>query len=91
VERAVLFAPGPEASLADLGLTSASAPPAQAQSPTELNLENLERQAILAALERSEWVQSRAAKLLGVSPRAMVYKLAKHAIDHPRLSARRRR
>jgi|GEM_PF-4493722 len=58
---------------------------------TGLNLENLERSAILCALEESEWIQSRAARSLGISPRALVYKIKKHAISHPRLEARRRR
>jgi transcriptional regulator with GAF, ATPase, and Fis domain len=62
-----------------------------ALSAAGLNLENLERSAILCALEECEWIQSRAARSLGISPRALVYKIKKHAITHPRLEARRRR
>jgi len=94
VERALLFTGGTEITMADLGLARA----ARAESAglegvdqEDLNLESLEKRAILTALERSDWVQSRAAKMLGVSPRALVYKINKHAITHARLEARRRK
>ena len=48
-----------------------------------LNLEDVEKKAILEALEETAWVQSRAAKLLGVSRRALNYKIAKYGITHP--------
>ncbi|MBW1713717.1 MAG: hypothetical protein JRJ59_11275 [Deltaproteobacteria bacterium] len=95
VERALLFTSGPEVSPADMGLSGLSqttpSQPEVAFTADNLNLDNLERWAIMAALEQSDWVQSRAAKLLGISPRGLVYKLQKHAISHPRLEARKRR
>ncbi|MDZ7374106.1 MAG: sigma-54 dependent transcriptional regulator [candidate division KSB1 bacterium] len=48
-----------------------------------LNLEEIEKRAILAALSRSNWVQKDAAKLLGISPRALNYKIAHFGITHP--------
>lgn len=47
-----------------------------------LNLQELEREAIITALMRSRWVQRDAAKLLGISPRVLNYKLAQHDIRH---------
>jgi transcriptional regulator with GAF, ATPase, and Fis domain len=39
---------------------------------------------ILEALEKSLWIQKDAAKLLGISPRALIYKIKKFGITHPR-------
>jgi len=47
-----------------------------------LNLQELERQAIVAALKRTKWVQREAAQLLGISPRSLNYKIAQHNIKH---------
>jgi DNA-binding NtrC family response regulator len=54
-----------------------------------LNLENLEKTALMQALKRSNWVQKEAAKLLGVSSRVMNYKVHKHGITHDRWSKNR--
>ena len=92
VERAMLFSSGAELSPADLGLTGAGQQNQTAESaPPTLDLEELERWAIRTALEKTDWVQSRAAELLGITPRALSYKLDKIDIDHPKLQARRRR
>jgi DNA-binding NtrC family response regulator len=90
VERAVLFASGPLITPADLGLVQAVCDLEQRSLPS-LDLKELEKLAIQTALEESEWVQSRAATLLGISPRALNYKLDKLGLDHPNLVARRRR
>ncbi len=90
IERAVLFASGPQISEADLGLGPSLEGPGNALLAETLNLDALERRAIETALRRSDWVQSRAASLLGVTPRALVYKIKKFGITHPRLEARRR-
>lgn len=47
-----------------------------------LKLDELEREAILQALEISGWVQKEAAKLLGISPRSLNYKVKYHSITH---------
>jgi two-component system response regulator HydG len=92
VERAMLFSGSAELTPADLGLTreSQQEPTGEASPPT-LDLVELERWAIRTALEKTDWVQSRAAELLGITPRALSYKLDKVDIDHPKLQARRRR
>jgi transcriptional regulator with GAF, ATPase, and Fis domain len=49
---------------------------------TTLKLEDLEREAIVRALEISKWIQKDAAKLLGISPRSLNYKIKFHNITH---------
>lgn len=52
-------------------------------SVNTLNLEQVEREAILRGLQLSNWVQKDAANLLGISPRALNYKINYHSITHP--------
>ena len=54
-----------------------------------LSLEGSERAAIVRALEQAGWVQKEAAPLLGVSRRALNYKIQKYAIDIPKRRARK--
>ncbi len=54
-----------------------------------LNLESIEKIALMEALKRSNWVQKEAAKLLGISSRVMNYKVHKHGITHGRWSKNR--
>lgn len=90
IERAVLFCNTPEITSQDLGLGGGE-PLASRAAPETLNLALLERYAIEEALAQSDWVQSRAAKLLGITPRSLSYKLDKLGVRHPKLEARRRR
>lgn len=46
-------------------------------------LEAVEREMILSALEKSEWVQTQAAQLLGISERVLRYKMKKSNIKRP--------
>ncbi len=46
-------------------------------------LESHEKELILQALEENLWVQKNAAKRLGISPRALNYKINKFGITHP--------
>jgi len=48
--------------------------------PGGVTLREVEKSLIIQALERTNWVQRRAARLLGISPRALHYKLRKHKI-----------
>ncbi len=47
-------------------------------------LDDRERETILKALEDSLWIQKEAAKRLGISPRALNYRIQKHGITHTR-------
>jgi two-component system, NtrC family, response regulator AtoC len=53
----------------------------RASLPT-LKLEELERTAVTIALERSKWIQKDAAELLGISPRALNYKVSQLGISY---------
>jgi len=44
-------------------------------------LDALERELILSALEKRNWVQTQAAELLGIDERVLRYKMKKHAIS----------
>ena len=48
--------------------------------PLEERLAELEKEMILEALEKTNWVQTRAAELLGISERVLRYKMAKHGL-----------
>jgi len=54
--------------------------------PNGVDLEEIERQAILEALRIHNWVQKDAAQFLGVSSRVMNYKVAKYEIKNARWS-----
>ena len=91
VERAVLMCEGETIRPVDLTLldrehTVNMTPQLAADL---LNLEQLEKTALLEALKRSNWVQKEAAKLLGISSRVMNYKVHKHGITHDRWSKNR--
>jgi transcriptional regulator with GAF, ATPase, and Fis domain len=91
IERAVLMCEGSFIGPADLTLmdrehTINMTPQLAADM---LNLESLEKTALLEALRRSNWIQKEAAKLLGVSSRVMNYKVHKHGITHDRWSKNR--
>ena len=91
VERAVLMCEGDSVRPQDLTLMdrehSINMTPHLALDL--LNLEQLEKTALLEALKRCNWVQKEAAKLLGVSSRVMNYKVHKHSITHDRWSKNR--
>ena len=48
--------------------------------PLQHRLETVEKKEILKALEKANWVQTRAAKLLGISERVLRYKMKKFGI-----------
>ncbi len=55
-------------------------------SPLEASLQEIERQRLLEALERTGWVQARTARLLGLTPRQVAYKIRKYGFKGmPRL------
>ena len=88
MERAVLMAEGETITAEDLSLFFAGESPATAEEgirlpPNGIRLDDAERELIRQALERSGWVQKDAARLLGVSSRALNYKIKSFGITHP--------
>jgi len=54
--------------------------------PSGIDLDDLEKQAILEALRINNWVQKDAARFLRISSRVMNYKVSKYEIKNPRWS-----
>jgi Nif-specific regulatory protein len=66
-----------------LGEDKFSEKPDRCASTSALSLEEIERQAILSALEETGWVQSEAAKRLQISPDRMYNRIKKYGFQHP--------
>ncbi len=45
------------------------------------DLQDIEKSNILGALEKTGWVQARAARLLGITPRQIGYKMKKYGLE----------
>jgi len=86
VEAGIVLCQGGQLTPEDLSRILQIAPPA-ASAPQKmsqaLSLDESEKLAIIRALERSNWVQKDAAPLLGVSRRALNYKIQKYGIEIP--------
>lgn len=68
------------------GLQGGAAPSATreyAKDEDTLSLEEIEKNAIVAALEKAGWVQSEAARLLRISPDRMHSRIRKYGLQHP--------
>ena len=94
IERAVLMTDEEIVTRTDFSLFFADKSPTgprQAESfhqielpPEGIDLEEAEKALIIQALERSNWIQKKAARLLGVSSRVLNYKIKRHEIRHAR-------
>jgi two-component system response regulator HydG len=89
VEQALVFAEGETIGAAELPQAVRRAPaapglpvPSGDRSLTEI-LEDIERQLILAAYEKAGGVKAETARLLGIKPSALYYKLEKYGIVKP--------
>jgi two-component system response regulator HydG len=90
IEQALVFADGPEVGVEDLpeGLRRTPAP-AQVPVPEDRTLpevmDEMEKRLVLAAFEKAHGVKAEAARLLGIKPSALYYKLEKYGIarDEP--------
>lgn len=83
IERAVILEDGDVISSESIQIPDFHSP-APSRSGIQVEpLEVHEKELILRALEESLWVQKDAAKKLGISPRALNYKINKFKITHP--------
>ncbi len=95
IERAVILAEGiqivpenlllPHLTESSHNIVEDEAPARNGQEPTirDISLAGQEKDLILRVLEESLWVQKNAANKLGISPRALNYKIRKLGITHP--------
>lgn len=81
IERAVLLCDGDIIEASNLTMEAAHDGSSDDFMGASLNLEQLERGAIIHALQASHGVQKEAAQLLGVSPRVLNYKIQNLKID----------
>ena len=83
LERALTLCENDEIRAADLRLPQDQHTPATEDGSSELQgyLDDVERRRILAALEQARWNKTKAAKLLGITFRALRYRLQKLDIE----------
>ncbi|MBI3326933.1 MAG: sigma-54-dependent Fis family transcriptional regulator [Nitrospinae bacterium] len=94
VERGVLLAMGEVIGLSSLGMDNRHFAAGEEDTVVKLpsrgvSLKEVERQALLQALQTAKWVQKDAAAILDISPRVMNYKLKTHSITHAKWLKRR--
>lgn len=90
IEHALVFADGPDVGLGDLPqVVSGAVPMARAAALPQVSedrplpevLDALEKQLIVQAWERAQGVKTETARLLGIKPSALYYKLEKYGIE----------
>jgi two-component system, NtrC family, response regulator PilR len=85
LERAITLSTGGEVSANDIQLRSTPSMPsvvnAQGAGPLGDHLDDIERDAILKALEQTRYNKTAAAKVLGMSFRALRYRIKKLGIE----------
>jgi DNA-binding NtrC family response regulator len=79
-ERAAILAPGEVYTLADFALAGGAVVAEPARTDERLKLDDLERDAVVAALAKAQGNISHAAKMLGVSRAALYRKLEKYGL-----------
>ncbi len=79
MERLVVMSKGSTISLADLPVNPILKESFKKGSLTGY-IEDTERENIIAALEKTDWVHAKAARLLGLTPRQIGYKIKKYGI-----------
>ena len=90
-QRLVLLARDTEISLDDLPSFLFYRPAAPETGEANLSrLEEMEKQEVVAALERNNWVQSHAAAELGLTLRQIGYRVKKFGLENAIKSGRRR-
>jgi DNA-binding NtrC family response regulator len=85
IERAIFLTDGPTIEAVHISLPEISEWPAAPPSPKHLRLSNQEeKELIYRALQKNLWIQKDAARELGLTPRALNYRIKKHGITHAR-------
>jgi DNA-binding NtrC family response regulator len=85
IERAILLEEGPVILKSSVSLPIAHGVSPQIEPPQSLRLSaGQEKELIFKALEKNLWIQKDAARELGITPRALNYRIQKLKIKHPR-------
>jgi len=87
IERTVLLAEGNAIRRHDVAITDHQQTPQKETSEDNPSLSSLamnEKDVILEALRKNDWIQKDAAVSLGISKRVIHYKIQKYGITHPR-------
>jgi DNA-binding NtrC family response regulator len=87
VERAIFLADGDRIEAVHVSIPKISGRPSPAAAPPTKHLrlsDEEEKQLIYRALKNNLWIQKDAAKELGLTPRALNYRIKKHGITHQR-------
>ena len=82
IERLVIMSPTNEMSASGLPVSLSIRRPLYNTNVTSLstNIKDIEKNNIISALKKTGWVQARAAKLIGITPRQIGYKIKKYGI-----------
>jgi len=85
IERAIFLTDGPTIEAVHISLPEISEWPAAPPPSKHLRLSSQEeKELIYRALEKNLWIQKDAARELGLTPRALNYRIQKHGITHAR-------
>ena len=86
LERAVLMSDGDYLDVSDINISAPAISSREAQTwgASPLDLKDLEKEAVLEALRKTNYIQKDAAEILGISKRVMHYKIQQFGIKHPR-------
>jgi len=85
IERAVLLAEGDIIEECDISIAQPCSNDAVIEEAASLSsLAMSEKEIILEALRKNDWIQKEAANSLGISKRVIHYKIKKYGITHPR-------
>ena len=90
IERALAVGDGRTVTLDDLPLalrSEAVGAPPEARAPLDRKVDEAERRVIVAALEAHDWNQTWTAKSLGISRRALIYRMERLGLKPPPASA----
>jgi Nif-specific regulatory protein len=86
IERLVVMSRGNVAAVEDLPLNMRGRPaktryPVQVKDALPSTIEDIEKTNILDALKKTGWVQTKAARILGITPRQIGYKIKKYNLE----------
>jgi DNA-binding NtrC family response regulator len=87
IERAIFLTDGPTIEAVHISLPKIGEVPGPAATPPAKKLrlsDQEEKEIIFRALEKNLWIQKDAARQLGLTPRALNYRIKKHGITHSR-------